>query len=69
MSEKSTMMSRREVEVLRLLSRGWSPAEVGRQLRISKRTVDFHLTNIYAKLGVNRRIHAIQRAIDIGLIQ
>lgn len=47
-------LSTRESEVLRLLSEGQSNQEIGEQLRISERTVRFHLRNIYDKLGLKR---------------
>jgi DNA-binding NarL/FixJ family response regulator len=37
-------------------------------LFVSKRTVDFHLANIYEKLNVNNRVKAFRRAAQMGLI-
>jgi DNA-binding NarL/FixJ family response regulator len=57
----------REVDVLRLVARGLTSADVGQQLFLSPRTVDWHLSSIYAKLGVRSRTEAARFAIDHGL--
>lgn len=57
----------REVEVLDLVARGWTSARVANELNISERTVRFHLSNVYGKLGVNSRAEAIAWAIKKGL--
>ena len=48
-------LSAREVEVLRLVAGGMTNAEVGRSLFLSTRTVDWHLSSIYTKLGFHSR--------------
>lgn len=48
-------LTRREVEVARLAAGGWSAPEIGQQLHISERTVESHLANAYAKLGIHSR--------------
>ena len=48
----------REIQVLRLVADGRKNHEIGECLGISVRTVKIHLANVYAKLGVNRRIEA-----------
>jgi non-specific serine/threonine protein kinase len=58
----------REVEVLRLLSRGLTSAQIGEALVISAVTVNTHLRNIYGKLGVNTRGAAIRWAVDRGIV-
>lgn len=60
-------LSEREVEVLRLLARGLSYAEIADQLVISPRTVNRHLTSIYTKLNVTSRHAATRFALDHGL--
>lgn len=49
----------REVEVIRLLLQGKSNKQIAFVLKISKSTVEYHLKNIYRKLGVNSRAEAI----------
>ncbi len=61
-------MSAREVEVLRLVARGLSYADVGEALFISPRTVARHLQSIYNKLGVDSRAEAAAFAYEHGLV-
>lgn len=61
-------LTRREIQVLRLVCEGRSNQEVADQLFLSKRTVDFHLKNVYTKLGVNKRVQALHVATRRGLI-
>jgi DNA-binding CsgD family transcriptional regulator len=60
-------LTEREVEVLRLLPRGLSNAEIGEMLFLSPRTVQTHLTNLYGKLGVSGRAEAVAYAMAHGL--
>jgi len=59
-------LSPREVEVLRLVARGLSNAEIGRELYISEATVKTHLLRSFAKLGVSDRTAAVTTAIAAG---
>src|SRR5215208_4243482 len=52
-------LSKREREVVKLLLEGKSNKLIASSLGISKRTVEFHLKNIYAKFEVNSRIELI----------
>lgn len=61
-------LTRREVEVLSLIAQGNSSKEAADELYVSKRTVDFHLANIYDKLQVNNRVQAFRAATRLGLI-
>ena len=61
-------LTRREREVLGLISQGHRSREVAELLVVSKRTVDFHLANIYHKLRVTNRLQAFRKASDLGLI-
>ncbi len=61
-------LTKREVEVLTLVIEGKSSKEVADLLFVSKRTVDFHLANIYDKLQVTNRVQAFRRAARLGLI-
>lgn len=62
-------LSDRELEVLRLTGRGLASKEIAAKLQISQRTVEGHLNNIYAKLGVNSRTEAVVQAASRGLIR
>lgn len=53
----------REIEVLTLLSLGMRTKQIAATLHVNWRTVQFHLSNIYSKLGANNRTHAVMLAI------
>ena len=61
-------LSAREVEVMRLVARGMTNAEVAGRLFISSRTVDWHLGSIYRKLGFKSRTEATRFAVEHGLL-
>jgi DNA-binding CsgD family transcriptional regulator len=56
-------LSRREVEVLRLLAGGRASAEIATELFISTRTAEHHIQNIYTKIGVSNRASATRWAV------
>jgi DNA-binding NarL/FixJ family response regulator len=58
----------REMEVLRLLARGWGNKRIAEELVISERTVKNHVTSIYAKLGVRSRAEAVAWAWEHGVM-
>jgi DNA-binding NarL/FixJ family response regulator len=58
----------REVEVLALVARGLSNADIGRALFIGEATVKTHLLRLFAKLGVNDRTAAVTAALARGII-
>jgi len=59
----------REMEVIRLLAEGLSNKEIAALLFISPRTVNYHLDNIYSKLGVGSRTEAAIYALRMGWVQ
>jgi DNA-binding NarL/FixJ family response regulator len=61
-------LTTREREVLGLLGRGLSNKMIARDLRISEHTVKFHVSSIYAKLGVASRTEAVSLGARLGLI-
>lgn len=61
-------LTKREIEVLTHVIQGKSSREVADTLFVSKRTVDFHLANVYDKLHVSNRVQAFRRATRLGLI-
>jgi len=61
-------LTRREVEILALVVEGHPSKEVADILYISKRTVDFHLDNVYGKLQVKNKMQAFQKATKLGLL-
>lgn len=56
-------LSGREMEVLALVARGKSNAEIARELSLSQKTVGHHVSTILAKLGLNNRIEAATYAV------
>ncbi len=61
-------LTEREVEVLRLLAQGRSNQEIAQALRISVRTVEFHVGNILKKLGAASRVEAAVWAKEHGIV-
>ena len=61
-------LTRREVEVLRLLAEGLPNKTIASRLRISEHTVKFHVNAILGKLGAASRTEAVVRATRLGLI-
>ncbi|MEU8383630.1 response regulator transcription factor [Streptosporangium sp. NPDC048865] len=61
-------LSPRETEVLSLVARGLTNAEIGRTLFISETTVKTHLLRVFGKLGVSDRTAAVTTALDRGLL-
>jgi LuxR family maltose regulon positive regulatory protein len=51
-----------------LLAGGLTYGEIAARLMVSLNTVRFHVKNIYGKLGVDRRVAAVDRAEELGLL-
>ena len=64
---KTHDLSDREMEVLRWLKEGKSNWEISMILKISERTVKFHVKNICTKLDVINRTHAVVVAMERGI--
>jgi LuxR family maltose regulon positive regulatory protein len=58
----------RELEILKQIFSGSSTSDVALSLKISKRTVDFHLAKVYAKMDVKSRYDAYKKAVKLGII-
>lgn len=67
-SELEQPLTPREVEVLERVSRGLPSKLIAQQLDVTESTIKFHLSSIYAKLGVASRTEAVSRAARLGLI-
>jgi DNA-binding NarL/FixJ family response regulator len=62
------LLSGRETEVLTLVARGETNADIGKALFISEATVKTHLLRAFGKLGVSDRTAAVTRAIELGML-
>jgi DNA-binding CsgD family transcriptional regulator len=62
-------LSPRESEVLNLIARGYSYAEVADTLKITAETVNVHLRNTYKKLAVHSKSEAVYEASRLGLLK
>jgi DNA-binding CsgD family transcriptional regulator len=60
-------LTRREREVARLAARGMSAKQISQTLFIGERTVETHLGNVYAKLGVKSKLQLVRQAAELGL--
>lgn len=65
--EIASLLTPREIEVVRLVAKGMTNKEIATQFCIADGTVKIHLHNIYEKLGINRRVELVRLAEDFGL--
>ncbi len=65
---KSLGVTDRELGVLELLAAGRSNKEIARSLEISPNTVKTHIANLFAKLEVERRTQAVQKARELSIV-
>ena len=67
-SSSDNLLSDRESTVVRLICDGMTTRQIAEQIQMSERTVETHITNIYAKLGVNSRQKVVCWAKDNGFV-
>jgi DNA-binding CsgD family transcriptional regulator len=65
---KELGITQREHEILGLIAEGLSNREIGERLFVSENTVKTHSSRLFDKLGVNRRVQAVQKGRELGLI-
>jgi predicted ATPase/DNA-binding CsgD family transcriptional regulator len=68
MEDISVALSQREHEVISLIAEGLSNQEIADRLFVSERTVRFHVTSIFHKLGADNRAQAVAIANRLGII-
>lgn len=68
-THRLSVLTNREVEVLRLIGRGLSNQELARALWISEATVKTHITRIFRKLDLRDRAQAVVLAYETGLVK
>lgn len=67
--ERPSKVSQREAEVLRLIARGLSNAEIGSELFISLPTVKSHVASLLNKLGARDRVQLVVAAYETGFVR
>jgi len=66
--EKDSSLSKREVEILKLIAEGYTNKEIAQKLYLSEHTVRNHISNIFLKLNCNTRARAVLEAFKKKLI-
>jgi len=67
--EEESLLTERELDVLRLVAAGFSNKEIAGHLYIGLTTVKTHLDDVYRKLGVSDRAHAVAVALRRGILE
>ncbi|HEY4640849.1 MAG TPA: LuxR C-terminal-related transcriptional regulator [Thermoanaerobaculia bacterium] len=65
---KEVGLTAREHEILGLIAEGLSNREIGERLFVSENTVKTHSSRLFEKMEVNRRLQAVQKGRELGLI-
>ncbi|MDF9839505.1 MULTISPECIES: response regulator transcription factor [unclassified Paenibacillus] len=66
--EKPSLLHR-DIEMLRQVALGKGNREISEQMHMSQRSLEYHLTHLFQKLGVKSRIEAVSKAKDIGILE
>ena len=68
-AETAKQLSQRETEVMRLVAKGLSNAEIAKQLYLSDATIKSHVARLLAKLGLRDRIQVVVFAYETGMVR
>ncbi|WP_055716936.1 response regulator transcription factor [Streptomyces torulosus] len=69
LADPGTVLSEREIQVVRLLARGGSNRSIAAALHLTEATVKTHLVRIYRKLGTENRASTVSEAVRRGLLE
>jgi two-component system response regulator NreC len=64
----ANILSRREVQVLGLVARGYTSAEIAKQIFVGVKTIETYRARIFEKLGLQTRSDLIRFAVQLGLL-
>jgi DNA-binding NarL/FixJ family response regulator len=64
----TSLLTGREWDTMQLLARGRSNAQIAAELVVSEHTVKTHVGNVFMKLGLRDRIHAVIYAYEHGIV-
>ena len=67
--DKKLGLSKREIEVLDMLAKGYSNQQIADKLFVSLNTIKTHIAKIYQKLNAKRRTQAVERGRELGIIE
>jgi LuxR family maltose regulon positive regulatory protein len=67
--DKSTLLNKREKQILRLMSAGLKTPEIAEELYLSKNTIKWYVRKIYEKLDVHSKAEAIEQGYRLGLLR
>lgn len=62
------ILTKREMEIIKLISQGYSDKQIAKKLKLSRHTISSHTSNIYKKLRAKNRSHALWVAFSQGII-
>jgi DNA-binding NarL/FixJ family response regulator len=68
-SRPARTLTEREMTILALLAHGKRNREISEELAITERTVKFHVSGLFTKLGATNRTEAVRLAVQRGLVR